>query len=147
MKTFYYTKADLIEFSTTLSTNQVTNDTAYSGMNKYVLYQDTGLTKIVGEIFYTATVYTCTDKSIAYNPYVLTVFFTDKKNITATGAHDDSKDIFFPIGIVERSTVTDQTGFDRKIKYIEVTALDENVRKLSLIGCRHRASSKRGPPP
>jgi hypothetical protein len=59
----------------------------------------------------------------------LTLFFNDGKNLTSTGAHRDSPTTFFPIGTPERSTVTDLTGITG-IKYVEVTRLDENLRKI-----------------
>jgi hypothetical protein len=129
MSTFYYSKKDIIQFKTELNSDKPTSDKAYTGINKYILYNDPQLTTVVGQILYTATVYHT--NSVAYNPYVLTLFFNDGKNLTSTGAHNDSPTTFFPIGTPERSTVTDLTGITG-IKYVEVTRLDENLRKIKL---------------
>ena len=41
--TYYYTKKDLIKFSTPLTSSQSTSDTAFTGINKYILYRDASL--------------------------------------------------------------------------------------------------------
>jgi hypothetical protein len=135
MQTFYYTKASLIKFSTELTTHHNTLDSAFAGINKYILYSDANLTQPVGQVLYTATVYSLVSptQTTAYNPYVVTLFFDDGKNLSASGAHSDSPNQFFPIGKKEQATVTDQTGFKQKIQYINVIALDQNLRTLTLI--------------
>jgi len=130
MPTFYYTKADLIQFKTELYTQQTTIDTAFTGINKYILYKDPQLTKVVGQILYTATVYN--SPSIAYNPYVVTLFLDDGKNISGSGAHDDSKNQFFPTGKKQQATVTDQTGFEKSYQYINIEPLDNLKRKITI---------------
>lgn len=140
LDTLYYTKSDLIQFSTPLSSQQNTMDTAYTGINKYILYSDASLTKPVGQVLYTATVYNLVTSSqtTTYNPYKITLFFNTGINVyvSANGAHDDSKNTFFPIGVIERATVSDQKGFKQKIQYINIEALDRNLRKIQLISNR-----------
>jgi len=135
MQTFYYTKASLIKFSTELTTQQNTSDTAFSGINKYILYSDANLTQPVGQVLYTATVYSLVTptQTTAYNPYVVTLFFDDGKNLSASGAHSDSPNQFFPIGKKQQATVTDQTGFKQKIQYVNINPIDQNLRTLTLV--------------
>ena len=132
-QTYYYTKKDLIKFSTPLTSSQSTPDTAFTGINKYILYRDASLQTPVGQVLYTATVYNrnTPTQTIAYNPYVLTLFFNDGKNLSSSGAHNNSTP-FFPPDVVFRSTVTDRTGISRCIQYIDILALDENLRMLTL---------------
>jgi hypothetical protein len=131
MPSFYYTKADLIQFKTELYTQQTTIDTAFTGINKYILYKDPNFTQKVGQILYTATVYNT--PGIAYNPYVVTLFIDDGKNISGSGAHDDSKTQFFPTGVKQQATVTDQTGFEKSYQYINIEPLDNLKRKVTLV--------------
>jgi hypothetical protein len=50
MSTFYYSKKDIIQFKTELNSDKPTSDKAYTGINKYILYNDPQLTTVVGQI-------------------------------------------------------------------------------------------------
>uniref|UniRef100_A0A6C0K2J4 Uncharacterized protein n=1 Tax=viral metagenome TaxID=1070528 RepID=A0A6C0K2J4_9ZZZZ len=138
LPTYYYTRADLIEFTTRspLTTAQITEDTASIGIEKYILYSDAALTTPVGQVLYNATVYNLNTptKTVTYNPYVVTLFFNDGKNVSASGAHNDTS-IFFPTGITQKATVTNSNGFGCccSLQYVKILALDQEKRQVTLI--------------
>ena len=132
MGSYYYSTNDLVEFTTPLSSLQNTLDSAYTGIMKYTLYSDPQLHHPVGKVFYTATIYQSKNPSISFNPYVMTIFFDDGRNVTASGAHDDSSTMFFPTGVPEKATVTDTTGFSHPPSFIEILALDDKKRHVTL---------------
>lgn len=127
--TYYYSRVDNKEYTTTLNPTQPTSHTAMLVFSEYILYKDDKLTLPIGKIFYSLTM--VNSDNINYVPYSLTIFLNNGKNLTAMGAFDNPKDEFFPLGKVQTATITNNS-YSCNSKYVDILRTDQNIRILTI---------------